>query len=172
MLFRSGPVNLPTAISSSRQLHTVFGNPHPDTGDPFLIYAADQYLLVADTLYVVRVADVDPVSDESATLASVDVPASGSGVEIESATAGPYTFNEDSFFRWKLNGILSSKTLVVLQNLTGYNVDELVLALNDQLTDDDGILFYVSSGNTIGVKTVWAYGPSASLEMVASPCRS
>ena len=97
-----GPVNLPTAISSSRQLHTVFGNPHPDTGDPFLIYAADQYLLVADTLYVVRVADVDPVSDESATLASVDVPASGSGVEIESATAGPYTFNEDSFFRWKI----------------------------------------------------------------------
>jgi len=163
-----GPVNLPTAISSSRQLHTVFGNPHPDTGDPFLIYAADQYLLVANTLYVVRVADIDPVSDETATLATVDIPASGSLVAIESATSGPYVFNEDSFFRWKLNGVLSSKTLVVLQNLTGYNVDDLVMALNDQLTDDDdGIIFYITSGNTVGVKTVWAYGPSASLEMIS-----
>ena len=162
-----GPVNLPTAVSSSRQLHTIFGNPHPDTGDPFLIYAADQYLLVASTLYVVRVADIDPVSDETATLATVDIPASGSLVEIESATAGPYVFDEDSFFRWKLNGALSSKTLVVMTNMTGYNVDELVDALNDQLTDDDGIEFYISTTNTIGVKTLWAYGASASLEFIA-----
>ena len=132
-----GPVNLPVAISTSRQLHTVFGNPHPDMGDPFLIYAADQYLLVANTLYVVRVADIDPVSDEQATTATVDVPAAGSIIEIESATAEPYTFDEDSFFRWKLNGELSTKTLVVLADT--YTCDDLVTALNDQLDiDNDG----------------------------------
>jgi len=161
-----GPINLPTPISTSRQLHTVFGNPHPDTSDPFLIYAADQYLLVANELYVVRVADDDPVSDEQALTATVDVPAAGSLIEIESATAGPYTFAEDSFFRWKLNGSLSDKTLVVLADT--YNVDDLVAALNAQIdAENDGIEFYESATNTISVKTIWAYGPSSSLEFVS-----
>lgn len=161
-----GPINLPTPISTSRQLHTVFGNPHPDTSDPFLIYAADQYLLVANELYVVRVADDDPVSDEQALTAAVDVPAAGSLIEIESATAGPYTFAEDSFFRWKLNGSLSDKTLVVLADT--YNVDDLVAALNAQIdAENDGIEFYESATNTISVKTIWAYGPSSSLEFVS-----
>lgn len=161
-----GPINLPTPISTSRQLHTVFGNPHPDTSDPFLIYAADQYLLVANELYVVRVADDDPVSDEQALTAAVDVPAAGSLIEIESATAGPYTFAEDSFFRWKLNGSLSDKTLVVLADT--YNVDDLVAALNAQIdAENDGIEFYESASNTISVKTIWAYGPSSSLEFVS-----
>ena len=161
-----GPINLPVNIATSRQLHTIFGNPHPDTGDPFLIYAADQYLLVANTLYVVRVADTDPVSDEQALTATVDVPAAGTIIEIESATSGPYTFDEDSFFRWKLNGSLSSKTLVVLAGT--YAVDELVTELNNQLDfQNDGIKFYESGTNTIAVKTMWAYGPNASLEMVS-----
>ena len=161
-----GPINLPTPVSTSRQLHTVFGNPHPDTSDPFLIYAADQYLLVANELYVVRVADDDPVSDEQALTATVDVPAAGSLIEIESATAGPYTFAEDSFFRWKLNGSLSDKTLVVLADT--YNVDDLVAALNAQIdAENDGIEFYESTSNTISVKTIWAYGPSSSLEFVS-----
>ena len=162
-----GPVNLPIAIATSRQLHTTFGNPHPDMGDPFLIYAADQYLLVANTLYVVRVADTDPVSDEQATTASVDVLAAGSIIEIEAnGNAGPYTFDEDSFFRWKLNGQLSTKTLVVLADT--YTTDELVIALNDQLdTLLDGIEFYANSSDEIGVKTVWAYGPSSNLELVS-----
>ena len=161
-----GPINLPTPVSTSRQLHTVFGNPHPDTSDPFLIYAADQYLLVANELYVVRVADDDPVSDEQALTATVDVPAAGSLIEIESATAGPYTFAEDSFFRWKLNGSLSDKTLVVLADT--YNVDDLVDALNAQIdAENDGIEFYESTSNTISVKTIWAYGPSSSLEFVS-----
>ena len=161
-----GPINLPTPVSTSRQLHTVFGNPHPDTSDPFLIYAADQYLLVANELYVVRVADDDPVSDEQALTATIDVPAAGSLIEIESATAGPYTFAEDSFFRWKLNGSLSDKTLVVLADT--YNVDDLVDALNAQIdAENDGIEFYESTSNTISVKTIWAYGPSSSLEFVS-----
>jgi len=162
-----GPVNLPIAIATSRQLHTIFGNPHPDMGDPFLIYAADQYLLVANTLYVVRVADTDPVSDEQATTASVDVPAAGSVIEIEAdGTAGPYTFDEDSFFRWKLNGQLSTKTLVVLADT--YTTDELVIALNDQLDiQNDGIEFYANASDEISVTTVWAYGPSSNLELVS-----
>lgn len=161
-----GPVNLPTLISTRRQLHVTFGNPHPDVGDPFLIYAAEQYLLVATELFVVRVADTDPVSDEQALTAEVDVPAAGTLVMIESATAGPYTFADDSFFRWKLNGVLSSKTLVVLADT--YDVDDLVTELNDQLdTERDGIEFYITSINTIGVKSVWAYGPDASIELVS-----
>lgn len=161
-----GPVNLPTLIATNRQLHVTFGNPHPDVGDPFLIYAAEQYLLVANELFVVRVADTDPVSDEQALTASVEVPAAGTLVEIESATAGPYEFEVDSFFRWRLNGVLSAKTLVVLEDI--YDVDELVDELNSQLdTANDGIEFYVTGDDTIGVKTVWAYGPDASLELVS-----
>lgn len=161
-----GPVNLPTLVSTSRQLHTIFGNPHPDVSDPFLLYAAEQYLLVANELFVVRVADVDPVSDEQALIATVDVPAAGTLVEIESATAGPYTFADDSFFRWRLNGELSSKTLVVIADT--YTVDALVTELNDQLdTQNDGIEFYKSSTDTIAVKTAWAYGLDASLELVS-----
>lgn len=163
-----GPINLPTMISTSRQLHTVFGNPHPDTGDPFLIYAADQYLLVANELFVVRVADEDPVSDQQCTTASVDVQAAGTLVEIESDTAGPYAFIVDSFFRWKLNGSLSEKTLVVPAKLTGYDVDDLVNLLNDQIdAQNDGIQFYKSSTDTISVRTLWAYGPNSSLEFVS-----
>lgn len=161
-----GPVNQPTLVATSRQLHIIFGNPHPDVGDPFLIYAAEQYLLVANELYIVRVAEVDPVSDEQALVATVDVPAAGTLVKIESATTGPYTFDTDSFFRWRLNGNLSAKMLVVLEDT--YTVDELVDELNSQLdTQNDGIVFYKTGTNTIAVKTTWAYGPGASLELVS-----
>lgn len=161
-----GPINLPTLITTNRQLHITFGNPHPDVGDPFLIYAAEQYLLVATELFVVRVADVDPVSDEQALTATVDVPTAGTLVMIESATAGPYTFDADSFFRWKLNGNISSKTLVVLEDT--YAVDDLVDELNSQLDyENDGIKFYTTDIDTLGVQTVWAYGPDASLELIS-----
>jgi Phage tail sheath protein subtilisin-like domain/Phage tail sheath C-terminal domain len=167
-----GPVNLPTLVATNRQLTTVFGNPHPDVSDPFLIYAAQQYLLVANELYIVRVADVDPVSDEQAITASVQVPAAGTLVEIESATAGPYTFDMDSFFRWRLNNILSPKTLVAMAAPTGINTSDLVDELNSQLDfENDGIMFYLTDPNNInspiGVKTLWAYGPDASLELVS-----
>jgi len=35
-------------------------------------------------------------------------------IEIESDTAGSYTFASDSFFRWRLNGVLMEKVLVIL----------------------------------------------------------
>lgn len=161
-----GPINLPTVVATSRQLHTIFGYPHPDIGDPYLIYAAEQYLLVANELFVVRVADVEPVSDEAATTATVDVPAAGDLIQMVSDTAGPYTLDGDHFFRWRLNGVLSSKTLVVLDGT--YNTDEIVAELNDQLDfQNDGIQFFVSATDTIGVKTLWAYGPDTELELVS-----
>jgi hypothetical protein len=161
-----GPINIPTIVASQRQLRRTFGNPHPESGDPYLIYAAEAYLLVANELYIVRVADTDPVSDESATIAEVNVPSAGTTIEVESATAGPYTFDQDSFFRWRLNGTLSEKTLVVLQDT--YTVTELITTLNDQLDfQNDGIQFYESDSATISVRTLWAYGPSAELEFVS-----
>lgn len=162
-----GPINLPIMISSSRQLTTTFGNPHPESGDPYLIYAAKQYLLVANELFVVRVADDDPVSDEQALTATVDVPAAGDLIAVESADAGPYDFDQDSFFRWKLNGVLSAKTLVVLEG-SGKTTDEVVEELNDQLDAEvDGIEFYTTEIDSLGVRTLWAYGPDTSLEFVS-----
>jgi hypothetical protein len=171
-----GPINVPTLISNKRQLNITFGYPHPDVSDPYLIYAAEQYLQIATELYVVRVADESSVSDEAATTATVDIPASGSQIVITSDVAGPYSFPVDSFFRWKLNGVEASKSLIVYadDNREGddegvaYTATELAAELNDQLVADvDGIEFFVSDDDQIGVKTVWAYGPESSLEFLS-----
>lgn len=160
-----GPINLPTLIRSRRELHRTFGFPHPQEGDPYLIYAAEQYLLVATELYIVRVADESPVSNEQAETAYVTVPSAGGLVRIESDETGPYTFADDKFFRWRLNGVLASKTLTVLADT--YTTDELVDALNDQLTASiDGIEFYNNS-DKIALKSVYSYGPSAEIELVS-----
>ena len=161
-----GPINLPTRVRTTRELHRTFGFPHPDNSDPFLIYASEQYLQLADELFVVRVADDSPTSDEQAITATIDVPASGTTVQIESDTAGSYFFLTDVFFRWRLNGVLTSKTLVVLADT--YITDDLVTTLNDQLSPDiDGIEFYNSAGDKIAVRTTFAFGPDAELEMVS-----
>lgn len=172
-----GPVNIPTVIRTKRQLNTVFGFPHPETSDPFLIYAAEQYLLVANELYVVRVADEDAVSHERAKTASVDIPSAGGQIIITSDTAGYYNFANESFFRWKLNGVLASKILVVLADadhdseevqLNGYTAAQLAEDLNLQLEGDvDGIEFFATDDNRIGVMTTFAFGPDASLEFVS-----
>lgn len=178
-----GPMNLPILISTSRQLATVFGNPHPESGDPYLVYAAQQYLLVANELYVVRVGDEDPVSDEQATTATVDVPAAGTVVKMESATVGPYLFDPNPypdptitvdayFLRYKLNGVLQSKTLLVTSNNAAKDVAEVVDELNSQLDPIlDGVEFYLTDptddNSPIGFRTTWAYGPSSSLELVS-----
>jgi len=185
-----GPLNIPTPISTRRQLNTVFGYPHPESGDPYLIYAAEQYLLVANELYVVRVGETDNVNSEAATSAMVDVSATGGRVEILSdvvaAGGDPLsggTFydlaNDDElpyYFRFKLNGILSSKTLVVLEKTqhpdtgvqtNGYTAAQLAEDLNSQLIPDiDGIEFYVDS-NKIGVRSVFSFGSEASIEFVS-----
>lgn len=168
-----GPINVPTLITTQRQLTTVFGYPHPESGDPYMLYAAQQYLLVANELYIVRVADEDAVSDEAATTASVEVPSAGGRIMIESNHLGEevddvykYIFTTDSFFRWRLNGVLAPKTLVVVAE--EYSVAQLVEELNDQLNYDiDGIQFYVTEDETLGVMTTFSFGPDAELELVS-----
>ena len=162
-----GPINVPTLIATKNQLNTVFGYPHPESGDPYMIYAAQQYLLVANELYIVRVGDEDNVSDEKAETASVVVPSSGGQIKVLSEVAGPYVFGVDSFFRWRLNGILHSKTLVVLAGT--YTPAQLAVDLNLQLDYQiDGISFYTYNSDThIGIQTTWAFGPDSELELVS-----
>lgn len=164
-----GPINIPTPVTTTRQLHTIFGYPHPSESDPFLIYAAEQYLNVSNELFIVRVAENDAVSDNQAETAYVDIPSAGSVIEIISKVDENYVFTKDSFFRWRLNGSLSSKILVVPAGT--YAANELATVLNDQLdTVNDGIIFFVNnsgSDNYISLKTVWAYGPNSSLELVS-----
>lgn len=161
-----GPINVPTLVQTQRQLNTIFGYPHPESGDPYLLYAAQQYLLVANELYIVRVADEDNVSDEMAQTASVEVPSAGGRIMIESDEEGPYTFATDSFFRWRLNGVLASKSLLVLA--ATYTTDQLVEELNAQLVGDiDGIEFYATDDDKIAVMTTFSFGPDAELELVS-----
>lgn len=160
-----GPINIPVVVRTTRQLHTVFGYPHPEVGDPYLIYAGEHYLQVANELYIVRVADQDAVSDEAAAVADVDVVVAGGEIVIQSDIAGPYVFDVDSYFRWKLNGILASKTLTVEADT--YTCEELVDLLNGQLQPLDGIEFFCNDDDKIGVQTTYSFGPDASLELVS-----
>lgn len=180
-----GPVNTPTLVRTTRHLHQVFGYPDPSIAAPYLIYAAEQYLAISTEVWIVRVADVDPVSDEAAATAEIDVPSAGTPVKIEGNGVEPFTFGDadgdsvvdDRMFRWRLNGVLSQKTLVVLADnnrpspdtgLTYTNV-ALVEELNSQLTTEDGIIFYEVGTDKIGVKTTYSYGPTSTLELVS--CR-
>jgi hypothetical protein len=66
-----GPVNVPTLIDSLQELHTTFGYPHPDTTDPYLIYAAEQMLQQTNNVWIVRCADVSAASSEAALPSSL-----------------------------------------------------------------------------------------------------
>jgi len=168
-----GPINIPTVVSSARQLATVFGNPHPELGDPYMVYAAQQFLLTGTQCFIVRVGDQDAVSDEAAKTASVPVTAAGGQLIVYSDTAGPYTFTDNQFFRFRLNGNLNFRTLVALATgLSGISAADLATELNEQIdAENDGIEFFAHDdglGDTyIGVKTLWAYGPEAELEFVS-----
>lgn len=156
-----GPINVPTVVQSRRQLSTVFGYPHPEAGDPYMIYAAEQYLLVANELYVVRVADTDQVSWERAKTAAKECASSGGAVRLVSSVAGPYNLDRDMYFRWRLNGVLASKTLVALSNenhpdpvvnATGYSAPQLVEDMNLQLDPAvDGIRFFYTTSSATQV---------------------
>lgn len=177
-----GPVNIPTLCRNRNDLHRQFGFPHPEESDPYGIYGGELYTDVANELFYVRVADTDLVSDERAETADVDIPAAGSQVVIQSDTAGPYSFSDSKLFRFRVNGVLSAKTLVVLPDSSkvtfsdpdvttkaadsSYTCTQLAAALNDQLTADDPIEF-VCNSDKIAVQTKLAYGPSASIEFVS-----
>lgn len=171
-----GPINIPTKVSTRRELNTVFGFPHPEFGDPYLIYAAEQYLLIANELFIVRVGVEDEVDDEKADTAEISVPSAGGQIEIISDTAETYSFSSDSFFRWRLNGILSSRALVVVSDAnrespntsSPYTCDQLVEDLNLQVDSDiDGIEFFCTSDERVGVRTTFSFGPESSLELVS-----
>lgn len=150
-----GPINVPTLVQSRRQLNTVFGYPHPEAGDPYLIYAAEQYLLVASELYVVRVADTDAVSWERARTAQAQLPSAGGAILLVASGPGPYNLDKDMYFRWRLNRVLASKTLVALANdnhpdpvvqSQGYSASQLADDLNMQLDPSvDGIEFFATN---------------------------
>lgn len=167
-----GPINLPTLIRSQSDLNRIFGYPHPDTSDPYLYYAVSQFLRTSNSAYIIRVAETNTVNDYAATTAEVDLVAAGSAVEIHSnyiSSYGTYTITKDSFFRWKLNGVLASKILVVPTGT--YTPSELVSLLNDQIIPDvDGIEFFVFDDGidtTLGLRSVWAYGSDSSIELVS-----
>lgn len=171
-----GPINVPTLISSTRQLHKIFGYPLPTLSAPYLIYAAEQYLAVSTQLWIVRCATTDPLSNDLALTAEVDVESAGGAVTIVSNAADPYAPDEDSFFRWRLNGVIAQKLLVVFapdnrpspDTGDAYDTASLVETLNDQLSAEDGITFYEdSTAGTIAVKTTFSFGPTATLELVS-----
>lgn len=168
-----GPINIPTKISSRRELHRTFGYPHPQNSDPYLIYAAEQCLDITSEVIIVRVADTVASSDEQAETASVTVDAAGGLIRIigsvDNADAwdgSDYIFATDRFFRWKLNGTLASKTLTVLAGT--YSISELVDELNGQLTSVDGIEFYIADdGDSLALKSVFSFGSSAEIELIS-----
>lgn len=162
-----GPINQATLIQTAAQLHQTFGHPHPSTSDPYMIYAGEQYLSIASTLWIVRCADTSPTSPTQATTASVTVPGAGGVVQIISQTAGPYVFSANQFFRFRLNGVLSPHILVVLAGT--YTASQLATTMNQQLNSTvDGIQFFVASSGTIGVESTFSYGPNASIELVST----
>lgn len=161
-----GPINTPTIVTSLVDLAVGFGNPHPSEGDPYMIYAAQLALQITNQIYVVRVADTDALSPTEATTASVEAVAAGGIIDVPSAVAGPYVFADDVFFRWKLNGVTSDKTLVVLAGT--YTTTQLKNELNSQLdVSVEGIEFYVTEIDSIGVRTTWAYGVDSELEFLS-----
>lgn len=163
--FSKGPINIPTEVTSLRNLYQTFGFPHPDNGDPQGIYAAELALKAATTVIIVRVAVVDPVNDELAATAEIEIPSSGGRVAVESGTAGDYVFSTDQYFRWRLNQVLASKKLVAVA--ATYTADELSDELNDQLAADDGIEFYVNDDDEISVRSTFSYGTDSSIEFVS-----
>ncbi len=128
-----GPVNTPIKINNLQQLRTTLGFPEADS---YLIYAVEQYLAVGSEVFVYRAVD-------KATTATIPIPGANNLVRTHSTVKEPYTFKTNQFFRWRLDGILSSKTLVVLAtDEEGITAEQLASELNDQLNSKDGIEFY------------------------------
>ena len=144
-----GPINTPTTVRDSRQLRTLFGLPHPDQRESNLLYAAEQCLLVGTKVLIYRAAD------KSAKAASIPIPGADNLVRTHSPWPEPYVFHANQFFRWKLDGTISNKTLVVLATEEdGISATQLAEELNDQLSPKDGIQFYVHNEKYLGVRTM------------------
>jgi hypothetical protein len=180
-----GPINTPTQVTSIADFNMKFGFPHPSEDNPcYLAYAAMMALQVTNEVYIVRCAETNPISPYYAATATVDVPSAGDAVELVGATGIPsgykVSFPDDVYFSWKLNGVLSAKTLVLYADdnrpspdtNNPYTIQEVVAELNSQLDSVvDGIEFYVYSGTSasyLGLRTTWAFGPNVSVEIVST----
>jgi phage tail sheath protein FI len=174
-----GPVNTPTKVTDLGGLARTFGNPRLNQSyNPYMIYAAQTALQTANSVYIVRVADTDPLSTTCSATASYDVYAAGNVITLlgsEDLSANVKNTN-DLYFTWSLNGVKSTRLLTLLKytdmssptSTAGWTIAEIVAELNSQLDSSlDGIQFY-SSTNYIGIKTTWAYGPSAKLEILST----
>jgi len=165
-----GPMNVPTLINTLQELHDTFGNPHPELADPYLIYAAEQVIQQSTSVFIVRCGETSPSDADFAETAEVDVGVAGGQVEIIGNVAGTFVFSEDTFFRWRLNGILASKVLVILANTMSnpsYSTTQVAALLNDQLSAGDGITFSVTADDYLECSSVFSYGTAASVEIVS-----
>src|SRR6185369_5398213 len=143
-----GPLNAPVSVYNIDQLKNVFGRPEVE-GDPNMLYIAEQWLGVGAEVIIYRVAD-----GNLAKSASITIPGADNLVKTHSAKKGPYLFAKNEFFRWKVDGVLSAKTLVVLAtDENGLSAQDLADELNDQLAPKDGIRFFVHQGEYLGIKT-------------------
>jgi hypothetical protein len=173
-----GPINTPTRITDLSGLQRTFGNPNLNQSyQPYMLYAAQTALQTASSVYIVRVADTDPLSATYAQTAKYSVLSAGNVIDIlgsEDLSAGVKNDN-DLFFKFKLNGIISSRLITLIKysdrpapnTNVAWTIADIVAELNSQIDSDlDGIQFY-ASGNYIGIKTTWAYGPTANLEILS-----
>ncbi len=139
-----GPINTPILIKDLKQLRNTFG-----TASSQMLYAAEQILLFGAEIYIYRASDPN-----LAQTASASILGNANLIKIESSIKGPYVFRTSRFFRWKLNGFLSQKTLVVLATEDdGISARALADELNEQLDHKDGIQFYVHDKDYIAVQT-------------------
>lgn len=186
-----GPINTPTLVTSQTELMTLFGVPHLGLDyPPYLIYAAKICLSQTNSVYIVRVADTDPNSQYYALTANVEVPSAGQLLKVHGALFNPtdvvrfykdmvtLSNNTDKYFKWALNGVLSSKALRLPwsvgdegQAIASYTIEQIVAVLNAQLNPAiDGIEFFVyttASKVALGLSTVWSYGPQNSMEVIS-----
>lgn len=149
-----GPINEPVKVNKS----SIFGFPNPETNNNYMLYAAEQVLGFVDEVFIYRAADPHLVRT-----ASIPIPGVNNLIKTYSKVKSPYIFKTNQFFRWKLNGVLSGKTLVVLAtDDEGISASQLAEELNDQLSVKDGIKFF-DQDNYIGVRTTNA----SNLELIS-----
>ena len=157
-----GPINQPIFLEDTSELRRLFGYPHTEqVTESHLYYAAEQCLNAGARTLICRVAD------ETATTATATIPGSDTVISICSNKPEPYIFHKNQFFRWKLNGVLSGKILVVLgTEEEGLTAKQLSDELNEQLNKKkDGIEFFVHDERYLGVRTTMPL--KHSLELVS-----
>jgi hypothetical protein len=183
-----GPINKPTRVQSLSDLVVKFGHPNikSRTGEstsynPYLIWAAQLALNISNAVYIVRCAETDPVSQDYAMTAEANVKASGGLAYVVGNgmfnSTDKITFDKNRWFAWKLNGIQSSKMLMLEKTSTsasyptGMTLTEIAAVLNLQLDAIvDGIEFSVVDNGvkkSLKLSTTWAYGVNSTIEIIS-----